>query len=135
LKNESKPFNPLLAKMFFLGGYIEEWGRGTVDMIEDTIEHGLPEPEFEDTGTAIVVTFRKSKLTEEYLSEIDINDRQQEIIKYLHENAEITSSKYAEMFDISQRTARNDLVDLVDKEILNKKGKSRKTTVYVLAEI
>ncbi len=63
-KHESKPFNPLLEKMFFLGGYIEEWGRGTVDMIEDTIEHGLPEPEFEDTGTAIVVTFKK-KITEE----------------------------------------------------------------------
>ena len=63
-KHESKPFNPILAKMFFLGGYIEEWGRGTVDMIEDTIEHGLPEPEFEDTSTAIVVTFKK-KITEE----------------------------------------------------------------------
>jgi len=64
LKSESKPFNPLLAKLFFLIRYIEKWGRGTVDMIEDTIEHGLPEPEFEDTSTAIVVTFKK-KITEE----------------------------------------------------------------------
>jgi len=29
-------------------------------MIEDTVEHGLPEPEFEDTGTAIVVTFKRT---------------------------------------------------------------------------
>ena len=103
-------------------------------MIEDTIEHGLPEPEFEDTGTAIVVTFRKSKLTEKHLKKLDINSRQKRIIEYLRENPEITSSKYAKMFDISQRTARNDLADLVKDEILNKKGKSRKTTVYVLAE-
>ncbi len=103
-------------------------------MIEDTIDHGLPEPEFEDTGTAIVVTFRKSKLTEEYLKEIVINDRQQEIIKYLMENENITSSEYAEIFDITQRTARNDLRDLCEKDVLERKGRSDKTTVYVLAE-
>ncbi len=103
-------------------------------MIEDTLDHGLPEPEFEDTGTSIVVTFRKSKLTDEYLKEININDRQQEIINYLRENENITSSEYAEMFDITQRTARNDLRDLCEKDILEREGNSDKTTVYVLAE-
>ncbi len=90
-------------------------------MIEDTLEHVIPEPEFRDTGTSIVVTFRKSKLTEEYLSEIDINDRQEEILKYLRESENITSSEYAEMFDISQRTARSDLKDLCEKDILERK--------------
>ncbi|MFP4051033.1 MAG: hypothetical protein ACLFVB_04760 [Thermoplasmata archaeon] len=28
--------------------HIEEWGRGTIDMIEDTIDHCLSEPQFEE---------------------------------------------------------------------------------------
>jgi len=52
-EHESKPFNPLLARMFFLIKYIEKWGRGTIDMVEDCIENGIPEPDFEDTGTSL----------------------------------------------------------------------------------
>ncbi|MFO8108950.1 MAG: ATP-binding protein [Thermoplasmata archaeon] len=33
-EHESKPFNPLLARMFFLIKYIEKWGRGTIDIAE-----------------------------------------------------------------------------------------------------
>ncbi|MFO7992029.1 MAG: helix-turn-helix domain-containing protein [Thermoplasmata archaeon] len=129
-KHESKPFNPLLAKIFFLGGYIEEWGRGTVDMIEDTIEHGLPEPEFEDTGTAIVVTFRK-KITDKFLKEKGLNERQIEAVKYLKENERIKREKYSNLFDIGATTAYKELDEMIEKGIINRRGKGR-GTYYVL---
>lgn len=62
-KHESIPKNLLIANQFFLIKFIEKWGTGTNDMIKECLDWGLPEPEFEDTGTSIVVTFRKTKFT------------------------------------------------------------------------
>ncbi len=59
-KHESKPFNPLIAKAFFWIKYIEEVGTGTNKIIQWCREWGLPEPEFEYTGTAVVVTLKKA---------------------------------------------------------------------------
>ena len=129
-EHESKPFNPLLARMFFLIKYIEKWGRGTIDMVEDCIEHGIPEPEFEDTGTAIVVTFRK-KITEKLLKEKGLNERQIEAVKYVKKEGNIKNKKYRDLFDVSKRTAAYDLTELVDIGILRKEGKG-KSTKYVL---
>ncbi len=129
-EHESDPFNPLLAKMFFLIRYIEKWGRGTIDMIEDTLDHGLPEPEFKDTGTAIVIIFRK-KITEESLREKGLNDRQIEAVKYVKKEGNIKNKKYRDIFEVSKRTAAYDLSELVEMGILRKEGKG-KSTKYVL---
>ena len=102
-------------------------------MIKEIVKHGLPEPEFEGTGTSIVVTFRKSLFKEEYLE--DLNERQKEAIDYLKEQKTITSKKYSSIFGISERMARNDLIDLIDKVIVTKKGKSKKGTYYTLTAI
>lgn len=126
-EHESKPFNPLLAKMFFLIKYIEEWGRGTTDMVEDCLDYGLPEPEFRDTGTSIVVVFRKSKLTEKYLDDLGLNERQKEAVEYLKKNETITRSDYESLFDCSKRTAYNDIRDLLDKKIVKRRGKGKNT--------
>lgn len=134
-EHESKPFNPLLARMFFLIKFIEEWGRGTTDMIRECLEHGLPEPEFKDTGTSMVVIFRKSRLTEDYLEGAGLSDRQLKAARYLKENKKITTREYAEMFNVSDRMARMDIKKMLDLGIVKKKGISDKTTFYVLAEI
>ncbi|PKK86069.1 MAG: hypothetical protein CVT48_02670 [Thermoplasmata archaeon HGW-Thermoplasmata-1] len=96
---------------------------------------GLPEPEFEITGTSLVLTFRKSKLTKGYLVGLGLNERQMKAMEYLTKHKKITSGKYAELFSITDRTARNDLKQLLEMEILKKMGTSDKTSYYVLAEI
>jgi len=53
----------------------------------------------------------------------------------LKEHKRITSKEYANHFKITDRTARNDLKELIDKNIIERKGVSDKTTYYVLAEI
>ncbi len=99
-------------------------------MIEDTLDHGLPEPEFKDTGTAIVVTFRK-KMNEELLREKGLNDRQIKAIEYLEEHQKITNREYREINDVSRQTAKRDLSNLVERELLKQKGKG-KGTYYTL---
>ncbi|GEM_PF-2149547 len=58
-KHESRPFNPLLAKIFFLIRYIEQWGMGINRIISLCKENNNPEPEFELSGESFIVTLRK----------------------------------------------------------------------------
>ncbi len=132
-KHDSMPPNPLIAKQFFWIKYIEEVGTGTNKIIEWCAEWGLPEPDFEYTGTSIVVTFRKSKLTEKYLKTLGLGYRQKKAIEFLKEHKRITSNKYAVLFGVTDRTARNDLREMVDKNIIIQKGESKKTTYYELS--
>jgi ATP-dependent DNA helicase RecG len=53
----SQPWNPLIANVFFRRGVIEQWGRGTLKMVELTAEAGLAAPEFECCGGEVVVRF------------------------------------------------------------------------------
>lgn len=132
-KHDSMPPNPLIAKQFFWIKYIEEVGTGTNKIIEWCLDWGLPEPDFEYTGTSLVVTFRKSKLTEKYLETLELNPRQKKIIEFFKEHKKITSKKYAELSRVTDRTARNDLKELVDKNVVIQKGESKKTTYYKLS--
>jgi len=115
--------------------YVEEVGTGTNKMIKWCTEWGLPEPDFEYTGTSLVVTFRKSKLTEEYLETLSLNERQMKALEFLKEHKRITSKKYADLFGITDRMARNDLRKLVNKKVIRRVGTSDKTSYYILAEI
>ena len=56
-KHSSRPYNPVLAGVFFKGGLIEAWGRGTINIINECIKAGLPEPKFESKFGGISVPF------------------------------------------------------------------------------
>jgi ATP-dependent DNA helicase RecG len=50
--------NPILAEVFFRGGFIERWGRGTNRVIDECVAHGIAAPTFEEITGGAVVTFR-----------------------------------------------------------------------------
>jgi ATP-dependent DNA helicase RecG len=54
----SRPWNPLIAQVFYRRGIIETWGRGTIKMRDLTIAAGLPKPEIECPPGEVVVRFR-----------------------------------------------------------------------------
>jgi len=130
-KHESKPFNPLIAKTFFWIKYIEEVGTGTNKIIEWCKDWGIAEPDFECAGSSVVVTLRKSKLTEEYLKTIGINERQRIIISYLREHKKITRKQTVELLKTSKDTAFRELADLVQKGIIKRSGKGKKVFYVV----
>ncbi|MDA2935988.1 helix-turn-helix domain-containing protein [Patescibacteria group bacterium AH-259-L05] len=134
-KHDSILRNHLIGKCFFLIKFIEQWGTGTNRIIEECLKHGLPEPLFEEITESLVITFWKTKLTEKFLEELNLNERQIKAIEYLKEYKKITSKKYAELFKITERMARNDLKGLADKKVIQKRGVSDKLAYYVLAEI
>ena len=133
-EHESKPFNPLIAKQLFWIKYIEDVGSGTNKIIKWCVDWGLPEPDFEFTGSSIIVTFRISKLTEEFLEKMGLNERQKKAVEYIKERGKITNKEYQEINNVSKPTATRELKGLVDKKIFVKYGGTGKGTYYTLFE-
>ncbi len=132
-KHSSIPYNPDIANAFFRAGLVESWGRGTIKIIEQCKEHGLPKPEFENSGKDFWVIFRKDIYNEISLKKLGINKRQIKAVLYAKENNRISNKEYQSINNVSKRTATNDLTELVDKfKILNKIGTSGAGIYYKL---
>jgi ATP-dependent DNA helicase RecG len=55
--HESKPWNPLMAHVFYRRGLIETWGRGTLKMADLLQEAGLPPPVLREQHGFVTLTF------------------------------------------------------------------------------
>lgn len=130
-KHASYPRNPNIADVFFHAGFIESWGRGTIKIIQECLDAGLPEPKIEETTGGISVTLYKNKTSPEFLASLSLNERQLKAIEYLRRNNTITSKIYQEEFDTSYRTAIRDLNGLLDEEIIRKEGDNKGTKYYL----
>ncbi|MBU1974549.1 MAG: putative DNA binding domain-containing protein, partial [Nanoarchaeota archaeon] len=130
-KHDSIPKNPLMAKQFFWIRYIEEVGTGTNKIVEWCVDWSLPEPEFEFTGTSIVVTFRKPFAREE-LAKLGLNERQLNAIEYVEKKGSITNKEYQELNNSIKRTATRDLAGLAQKGIFRVVGKGKRELKYIL---
>ena len=80
--HESLPWNPLIARVFYLRGVIEQWGRGTIKMRELTTSAGLPAPEIEDAGGCVTVRFRPGSYVPRTV-EREMSERQRAILALL----------------------------------------------------
>lgn len=126
-KHDSFPRNKLLADVFYKGGHIEAWGRGTIKIIQECKKHGLVEPLIEERSGGVSVTLFKEIYNETYLSRLDINDRQKEAIRIARKVGYVTNSEYRALFDITDRTALRDIEELIAMSILKKEGAGRST--------
>lgn len=131
-EHESVQRNPKIAEMFFLCGFIERWGTGTLRMIQSLKESGYPAPEFLSVSQVrFRVRFRK-QLTHENLRERGLNKRQIDAINYLKQHQIITSAIYCDILNASPRTATRELAQLVSINLITRHGKTGKGTYYVL---
>jgi ATP-dependent DNA helicase RecG len=129
-KHSSKPYNPDIANAVFRSGYIESWGRGTIKIIEKCVEAGLPKPSYIYENSGLWVVFNKDIYTADQLAELGLNERQVDALIYFKAKGEIVNSEYLKRYDVTDRTARRDLMELVDKGLLTKTG-DKKSTKYL----
>lgn len=132
--HKSHPRNPLIAKAFYLAGYIEHYGSGTVRMVEWMKEAGLPEPEYKEEQGGFSVYFYKDIYTEENLRKMDLNERQIKAVMLVKEKGKITNKEYKGIFEISKPTATRDLTELVERNIFIITGSGKRSLNYTLAE-
>jgi len=129
-RHESILRNPLIGKCFFLVKFVEQWGTGTNRIIKETINHGLPEPIFEDTGTGFIVTFRKYRISEESMEKLPESEKR--IVLYIKEKGSISRKECIELLKVSHATAYRYFEALENKKIIKREG-TGKNIRYVLA--
>ncbi|GHS86230.1 ATP-dependent DNA helicase [Bacteroidia bacterium] len=113
-KHSSIPYNPDIANAFFRSGYIEAWGRGIEKINENCAEAGLPLPLIYYNTGGCWVEFRKNIYNHDSLKEIGLNERQIKAMLYVKQKGKITNKEYQEINQISNRTATNELKELVE---------------------
>jgi ATP-dependent DNA helicase RecG len=57
MPHESKPWNPIIANVFYRAGIIERWGMGTLNIIDWCVENGNPSPTWNDQSGSVFVSF------------------------------------------------------------------------------
>ena len=55
--HESKPWNPIIAGVFYRAGVIERWGSGTLNILDWCRENGNPPPAWTHEAGSVFVTF------------------------------------------------------------------------------
>jgi ATP-dependent DNA helicase RecG len=121
-KHSSQPRNPDIANAFFRSGYVESWGRGMDKMKNLCLEAKIPVPQFSCKGYDFWTIFRKDIYNKEDLSNRGLNERQIDALIYFKSKGDITTSEYAERYKVTDRTARNDMNELVENKLLTKQG-------------
>jgi ATP-dependent DNA helicase RecG len=119
-KHSSYPRNPKMADVFYKGGLIEHWGRGTIKIFEECKKAGLPEPTFSDMTGGVVVTLYKDVYNEKYLQGIGLSKRQIKSALHTNTTGSISNKEYQDIADTSRKTALRDIQDLIDKDVLEK---------------
>ncbi len=132
IEHDSIPRNRKIAEAFFYCGLIEQWGSGTLRIIEELQLLGFPYPQFISESNHFRITLYKDIFNEEFLQKMELSERQLKIIAYLKKQGHITSLIYQNITRVSKRTAIRELNELKNKKIITKEGTAGPGTLYRL---
>ncbi len=121
-----KPVNENLCQLVYDTGFIEKYGSGIYMMKSLCKKWGNKEPYYELHPVETKITF-ESPIKEPTFVEIEtrLSNRQKKAIEYVKKKGAITNREYREINYVSNRVAFEELSDLIEKEILVKKGGGR----------
>jgi ATP-dependent DNA helicase RecG len=124
-------------KWILRSGYIESWGRGTVNIIEYLAEKGIPAPEFKNDG-AFTITFRRNASINIAIEIgkplVDLSETQQAIVDMMKGNGKITIPEIVERMNISRKTVAKHIAILQEIKIIKRNG-GRKNGTWIIASI
>ena len=131
-ENRSIPVNPDIARVVFLRGIVDLLGRGVSKIVNDFTSYGMPAPTWKKEAGGITLELRSIGKSDEEAS--PLNQRQIELTRSMIPGKNVTSAEYQKKHtDVSERTIRNDLSELVKLGYFSKSGKG-KSTQYVRTE-
>lgn len=123
----SQPWNPLIAGAFYRRGIIDQWGRGTLKIVELTEEAGLTSPEFEVRGGEVVVRFFPIRYVPPSRVHHELTPLQREILAVLAELDAVPSPQVREALThtASETAVRDNLRILQHLGLVEKLGRTR----------
>jgi ATP-dependent DNA helicase RecG len=119
-----------VCEALYLAGYIEKYGTGTLMMIRESVEHALPEPEFNQQPCEFGATLWRDWLTDSVIANLDLSERQRAVLPHLKLHRRITNAEYREITGVTDRTASRDLDDLVGKGVLERTARTGRGAGY-----
>jgi ATP-dependent DNA helicase RecG len=139
-KHPSIPFNPLVSNTLFRSGYIEAWGRGTINMINECAKRNIPLPEFKYDFSGFIVEFRTNKIVNKD-GAIDGANKSTKIklallLRTLILNEGKRTPEYLKMTQLgSKRTIERYIELLREAGFIEFKGEASQTGGYYLTNI
>ncbi|MCK5835405.1 MAG: putative DNA binding domain-containing protein [Lentisphaeria bacterium] len=119
----SLPTNPVIASVFYKAGFIENWGRGTIDIHNFCVDQGLPKPEFTTEFTTLKVTFMKnSSHTQIHVTDNVTDNRLLELLELIKADPYISIRFIAQELGVSKRTILRDLDKLKQSQSIERIG-------------
>ena len=122
-KHPSKPFNPVIANVFFRAGLIEAWGRGIFKIIHACRISNSPEPVFkcDFSGFFAELFAQKIETPGEKLGE-KLGENRLGIIKMMQANQKISIAELSRLIGISTTAIERNIKYLKEKEIIKRVG-------------
>ena len=131
VEHNSYPRNPLIATIFSYLGLVEEWGSGTVRIVDELVQAGLPKPEFISESGRFKVIFYKDHSGDNSFAQLDLTEKQLHIFKLFEQkNIGLKSSDISATLDMPERTVRRYLNELLDLGLVRIVGKGYNTTWF-----
>ena len=147
-EHESRPRNPLIAKVFYLLGFIENWGRGYEKIRESFEQAHLQVPTFEQVRGGFMAIIQRERFlevqgsgsgsgegdnnVESIIEKYKLTRRQQKILRLIMENARTTAEKIAQEIGVSSRTIQTELATLTEFKLIERKGSDKKGEYRIL---
>ena len=126
----SRPWNPLIANVFYRRGLIEAWGRGTLKMVELTKAAGLAAPEIEEQAGAVIVRFRPRRYVAPSRVEHVLSALQSELLGIFTSRGPVPISGIMELLQTpsARRTVQDNLAILRKLGLVETSGRGRGAT-------
>ena len=136
-KHASRPYNPNIANVFYLAGFIESWGRGIEKICEACKADDLPMPEFTINPGDIMVKFTATedrvvhgpgKVTDRVGVKVGVevgevlSDGEKMVLELLEIDPGMTYVSMAEKLSVSEKTIYKRMKMLRDKGIIVRVG-------------
>lgn len=128
-KHASRPYNPNIANVFYLAGFIESWGRGIEKICEACRSDNLPMPEFTVNPGDIMVKFTapKDRIVREPGGVTEkVTEKEKEVIELLTIDPGYTYADLAKNLKVSRKTVSDRIKALKDKGIIERIGSDTK---------
>ena len=132
-EHPSKLRNPLIGNVFYIAGYVETWGRGTLLMSKDCLDNGYPEPVFSISSGGFCVDFKSivtNKVTNKVTNNMTAN--QENILNIMRDNPNVTISEISDLINISVRKVKENIKKLKQNEYIIRQGGTRQGKWEVL---
>lgn len=124
-KHGSVPFNPNIARVFYLRRLMEQLGIGTQKVVDECKKIGADVPKWSDSQDMVTLTLFAAP---EPKQSFDLSNGQREFLKASLKGLSYKTIDFAEMTGVVVRHAQRELAELAELGFFTRQGKGPATT-------